>query len=47
MTRYVCIGCGFESNDDDVADEPCPYYGEQIVEGKRVLAQEIEEIKAE
>ena len=46
MTRYVCIGCGFESKDDNVADEPCPYCGEQIVENKSVLAQEVEEIEA-
>ena len=47
MTKYVCIGCGFESKDDNVADEPCPYCGEQIVEEKRFLTQEIEEIEAE
>lgn len=47
MTRYVCVGCGFESNSDDVADDPCPYCGEQIVEEKRVLTQKIEEIEAE
>ena len=47
MTKYVCIGCGFESNDEDVADEPCPYCGEQIVEQKRVIMQEIEDTEAE
>jgi DNA-directed RNA polymerase subunit RPC12/RpoP len=27
MTKYVCIGCGYESNDDNVADDTCPYCG--------------------
>jgi len=47
MTRYICIGCGFESNDDNLADEPCPYCGEQMVKENRVLTQEIEEIESE
>ena len=42
MTKYVCIGCGFESSDDKLVNEPCPYCGEIMVEGNKVLTQEIE-----
>ena len=43
MTRYICIGCGFESNDDNMAGEPCPYCGEYMAEEARDSAQETEE----
>lgn len=32
MTVFVCIGCGFESNDDNMQEDLCPYCGEQMVE---------------
>jgi DNA-directed RNA polymerase subunit RPC12/RpoP len=44
MTRYVCIGCGFECSDDNITDELCPYCGEQMVKEKKVLMQVTEEI---
>ena len=31
MTKYVCIGCGFENNDDKMSGEPCPYCGEYML----------------
>ena len=47
MTRYICIGCGFESSNDNISDKPCPYCGELMVEEKKILTQEIEKIEAE
>jgi len=47
MTRYVCIGCGFEINDDNVADDTCPYCGGLMVKDNNVLTQEIEENETE
>jgi len=42
MTRFVCIGCGFESNDDNVAGETCPYCGGLIVKENKESTREIE-----
>jgi len=42
MTRYVCIGCGYEISEDNVADETCPYCGGLIVKENEVSTQEIE-----
>jgi DNA-directed RNA polymerase subunit RPC12/RpoP len=42
MTRYVCIGCGFESNEDNVTDDTCPYCGELMAKDNKALTQEIE-----
>jgi len=42
MTKYVCVGCGFESNDDKMSGESCPYCGEYMLE-KKEPTQEIEE----
>ena len=47
MTRYVCIGCGFEINNDNVADDTCPYCGGLMVKDNNVLTQEIEENETE
>ena len=33
MTKYVCVGCGFESNDDNMSGKPCPYCGEYSCSG--------------
>ena len=41
MTKYVCIGCGFESNESNMLEEQCPYCGEQMVEKTKVITQEI------
>ena len=46
MAKYVCIGCRFESNDDEMAGEPCPYCGEYMAEEARDLTLEIEEAEA-
>ena len=43
ITKYVCIGCGFESNDDYMDREPCPYCGEYMIEEGKTISQEIEE----
>lgn len=37
MTRYVCVSCGFETDDDDMPEKPCPYCGEQMVEKINVI----------
>jgi DNA-directed RNA polymerase subunit RPC12/RpoP len=42
MTRYVCIGCGFESNEDNVTKDPCPYCGGLFAKENKDLTQEIE-----
>jgi DNA-directed RNA polymerase subunit RPC12/RpoP len=42
MTKYVCIGCGYEINEDNVTDDPCPYCGGLIVKENKVSTQEIE-----
>jgi DNA-directed RNA polymerase subunit RPC12/RpoP len=42
MTKYVCIGCGYESSDDNVADDPCPYCGGLMAKENKVSTQEIE-----
>jgi len=42
MARYVCIGCGSESSDDNVANETCPYCGELMAKENKVSTQEIE-----
>ena len=42
MSRYVCIGCGFESSDDNVADDTCPYCGGLMAKDNKALTQEIE-----
>jgi DNA-directed RNA polymerase subunit RPC12/RpoP len=46
MARYICLGCGYESDDEKIVGDPCPYCGELMKEessGK--LIQEMEEIK--
>ena len=43
MTKYVCVGCGFESNDDNRSGEPCPYCGEYMLEQEKEPTQDIEE----
>ena len=43
MTKYVCVGCGFESNDDNMSGKPCPYCGEYMLGQGKEQTQEIEE----
>ena len=31
MKRYICLGCGYESDDDNMDKKPCPYCGEQMI----------------
>jgi DNA-directed RNA polymerase subunit RPC12/RpoP len=32
MIKYICISCGFESDDTDMKEDLCPYCGEKMVE---------------
>ena len=32
MTRYICLGCEYENDDDLIESKICPYCGEQMVE---------------
>ena len=32
MTRYVCLGCGYENDDDIIESKICPYCGERMIE---------------
>ena len=32
MTRYVCLGCGYENDDDIIESKICPYCGEHMIE---------------
>ena len=34
MTKFVCIGCGFEGDEKKLKDGVCPYCGEDLEEKK-------------
>jgi len=33
MTRYICLGCEYE-NDDDIIEKICPYCGEHMIKNE-------------
>ena len=34
MSRYVCIGCGYEGDEKTIVECVCPYCGEDLEEKK-------------